>query len=175
MFLPLVLGDFNTKTKAWFDQDNIATERTVMNYLISQHSLTQIIHESTRWLELSSFCIDLIFTSQDNLVRNSSVDSFLHSNCHHQILFSEYNLKIRYPQPDKHVAWEYDKTNKDLIRKSINAFHWDKKPSKRWVNNHTILFNETLMQITSNFIPKKKMILNHSKPPWFERKIKDLI
>ena len=97
------------------------------------------------------------------------------SNCHHQILFSEYNLKIRYPQPDKHVAWEYDKTNKDLIRKAINAFHWDKNPSKRWVNNHTILFNETLMQITSNFIPKKKMILNHSKPPWFERKIKDLI
>ena len=175
MFLPLVLGDFNTKTKAWFDQDNIATERTVMNDLISQHSLTQIIHESTRLLEFSSFCIDLVFTSQDNLVTNSSVDSFLHLNCHYQILFSEYNLKICYPVPGKHAVWEYDKTNKDLIRKAINAFNWEKKPSKRWVNNHNIFFNETLMQIMSNFIPNKKIILDDSKPPWFQRKIKDLI
>ena len=148
MFLPLVLGDFNTKTKAWFDQNNIATERTVMNDLISQHSLTQIIHESTRLLEFSSFCIDLIFTFQDNLVTNSCVDSFLHLNCHHQILFSEYNLKIRYSLLDKHAVWEYDKTNKDLIRKAVNAFYWDKKPSKRWVNTHAILFNERLMQIS---------------------------
>ena len=89
--------------------------------------------------------------------------------------FFECNLKIRYPLPGKHAVWEYDKTNKDLIRKAINAFNWDKKASKRWVNNHNILFNETLMQIMSNFRPNKKIILDHSKPSWFERKIKDLI
>ena len=95
----MVLGDFNAKNKLWFDQDNTPCEGSIMNDLMAQHSLTQIIHEPTHILKSSVSCIDLIFTSQENLVTNLEVHSSLHPNCHHQLVFSIFNLKIHYPPP----------------------------------------------------------------------------
>ena len=79
-----------------------------------------------------------------------------------------FNLKINYPPNPERVAWEYDKANKDLITKAINAFDRDKKLSER-------LFNETLLHIMSNFISNKSMGFDDEEPPWFDRKIKNLI
>ena len=90
-FSSLVLVDFNAK-KVWFDQDNTTTEGTVINDIMAEHGLTQIIQESTHLLDCSSSCIDLIFTSQNNLITNSGVHSSLHSNCHHQIIVHLMNV-----------------------------------------------------------------------------------
>ena len=65
--------------------------------------------------------------------------------------------------------------NKDLIIKSIDAFVRDERLLGRCVNDLVLLFNETLLHIISNFIPNKKMIFDDSEPPWFDRKIKNLI
>ena len=69
-----------------------------------------------------TLCVDLVFTCQDNLVTNSGVHSSLHSNCHHQIIFSKFNLSISYPPPYEHVVSENNKANYDLITKIIDAF-----------------------------------------------------
>ena len=90
-FLRLVLGDFNAKNKVWFDQDNNTIEGIVINDLIAQYDLIKIIQQPTHLIDCSSSCSYLIFTSQDNLVANSGVHSFLHSICHHEITFSEFN------------------------------------------------------------------------------------
>lgn len=79
-----------------------------------------------------------------------------------------FNLKFNYPPHPERVAWEYDKANKDLITKAINAFDRDKKLSER-------LFNETLLHVMSNFISNKRMDFDDEEPPWFDRKIKNLI
>lgn len=63
-----------------------------------------------------------------------------------------FNLKINYPPHPERVAWEYDKANKDLITKAINAFDRDKKLSER-------LFNETLLHVMSNFIQIRGWVL----------------
>ena len=89
----------------------------------------------------------------------------MHSNCHHQIIFSKFNLKIHYPPPYDRVVWEYDKANKDLITKVIDAFDWDKKLSEKCVGDQVLLFNETLLNIMSNFIPNRLMIFDDRKPP----------
>ena len=65
--------------------------------------------------------------------------------------------------------------NKDLIIKAIDAFVRDERLLGRCVNDLVLLFNETLLHIISNFIPNKKMIFDDSEPPWFDRKIKNLI
>ena len=142
------------------------TKVTIINNLMPKNGLTQIIHEPTHLLDCSSSFIDLIFDSQDNLVTNSKVHFSLHSNCHHQIIFSKSNLKIHYPKPYECVAWDYDKANKDLITKAINAFDWDKKLSERCVNNQVLLFNEIILHVMNICIPKKMMIFNDMEPPW---------
>ena len=65
-----------------------------------------------------SSCANLLFTSQPNLVMESIVHSSLHSNCHHQIIYARFNLKIYYPLPFyEHEIWHYKKVNIDLIQK----------------------------------------------------------
>ena len=72
-------------------------ERAKIDALTTQFGLQQIIKEPTHVLAESSSCIDLIFTSHQNLVMESGVRSSLHPNCHHQITYTKVNLKIHYP------------------------------------------------------------------------------
>ena len=64
--------------------------------LTSQYALKQIIDHI---LNNSSSCIDLLFTSQPNLVMGSGFHSLLHSNCHHQVIYGRFSLIIYYPPP----------------------------------------------------------------------------
>ena len=66
---------------------------------MSQFSLKQLIQEPTHILNDSLSCIDLIFTSQPDLVMESGVHSSLHQNCHHQLIYAKVNLKVSYPPP----------------------------------------------------------------------------
>ena len=91
--------------------------------LTSQCEFKQLISDSTHILESSSSCIDLIFTSQPNLVMNSDVNSSLHPNCHHQTIHAKFNLKIFYPAPYERVVWHYQDKNNDLIQRSISQFN----------------------------------------------------
>ena len=90
----VVLGDFNGKSKHWCSQDSTKFEGITIENVTSQFGLSQIITEATHFLESSSSCIDLIFTTQPNLVVESGVRPSLQSNCHHQIVFAKFNLQI---------------------------------------------------------------------------------
>ena len=60
------------------------TEDAKMEFATSKYQLHQIINESIHVIEIPLFCTDLIFTSQQNLVVDSSVHPSLHPNYHHQ-------------------------------------------------------------------------------------------
>ena len=162
------MGDLIAKNEVWFDQDNATTEGIIINDLTTQHVLTHIIHEPIHSVDCSYSSIDLIFAS----VTNSGEDSSLHSNWHHQIIFS--NLKIYYLPLYEHIVWEYDKANKDVITKAIDPLDWDKKLSQRCTKDQVSLFNETRLNIMSNFISNKKMIFDDRELPWFDKKIKKI-
>ena len=57
----------------------------------------------------------------------SGVHSSLHPNCHHQITYAKFNLKIHYSPPYEREIWHYGKANFDHIRKAINEFPWETK------------------------------------------------
>ena len=61
-------------------------EGMAIKNISSQYGLYQVINEPTHILENSSSCIDLIFTSQPNLITKSGVHPSLHANCHHQVI-----------------------------------------------------------------------------------------
>ena len=60
----------------------------------SQFGLLQIIKEPILILDNSSSCIDLVFTSQANLLIKSGVQPSLHSNCHQFAIFNRTVLNI---------------------------------------------------------------------------------
>ena len=67
----VMLGDFNAKFKTWCASDNNMPEGTRLKSLTSCLGFQQLIAKPTHTLQNSASCIDLIFTSQPNLVLDS--------------------------------------------------------------------------------------------------------
>ena len=98
-FLTFVLGDFNVKSNLWCNSDKTSYKGSKIEGITSQSGLQQLINEPTDHTRNSSSCNGLIFPSEKNLVMESGPHSSLHKNCHHQMIYATFNLKICYPPP----------------------------------------------------------------------------
>ena len=109
-----VLGDFDAKSNNWCKNDITSHEGSIIDAVTSNYGLHQLIQEPTHILKSSCSCIDLIFTSQPNLVMESGVYSSFHPSCHHQIIFAKFNLSILYPPRYERTVWFYEKQTLNL-------------------------------------------------------------
>ena len=85
------------------------------------HANSEIGYEPIH-LTKNSTCIDILFSSQANLVIESGVHSLLNPNCHHQIIFAKFDLRVFYPPPYVRNVWHYKQANIELIRWAIDNF-----------------------------------------------------
>ena len=168
LFLTTVIGDFNAISKNWSESDRSAIEGSKIEFLTSQFGLCQIIKEPTHILQNSSSCTDLIYTTQSNMVLESGVHHSLHQNCHHQIIFDKFNLKIYYPP-------SYERTIFHHIQQAINLFDWENAFLNTDVNAQVFIFSNTVLNILNNYIPHETEICDDRVPPWMTSKIKELI
>ena len=83
LFLVVPIEDINAKSSNWFCQGKRSFEGDAIENLSSQFGLHQGVKELADILDTSSLCINLIFTSQPNLITDLGVPSCLHANCHH--------------------------------------------------------------------------------------------
>ena len=164
--LVAVVGDLDIKSKNWYINDKPTTEGAKIEFATSQFVLHQIINEPTYVLENSSSCIDLIFTSQLNLVVDSGVHPSLHPNCHHQIVYAKLNLKIHFPPTYEREIWHYGQGNTERIRRAVHEFNWQRAFSNLNINERVPFFNKTILNIVSNFIPHETVICDDRDPPW---------
>ena len=95
----VVLGQFNVKSSNWYKHDKTTYEGSKIEAITSPFGLKQLTQEPTHILSNPSSCINLVFTSQPNLVMESGLHSLLHENCHHQLVYAKFNLKVWYPPP----------------------------------------------------------------------------
>ena len=170
-----IIVDFNAKSCNWYSHDKTSFEGSTIESINSQFGLYQLINEPTHLLQNSSSCIDLIFTSQPNIVVESDVHPSLQPNWHHQIIFTKFNLKIYYPPPYLREVWHYKEANSDLIKRAISNLNWGKAFSNTNINQKVSLFNKTILNILSNYILHETIICDNKDPPWFNSPIKLLI
>ena len=71
--------------------DKATTEDAKTEFATSSYGIHQIINESAHVLDKFLFCMDIIFTSQPNLLDSSGVHPSLHLNYHHQITNKKYD------------------------------------------------------------------------------------
>ena len=126
---------------------NTNTEGAKIVFVTSQYGIQQIINESTHVLENSSSCIDLIFTLHPNLIVDSGVHSSLHPNCHHQIVYAKFNLKIHFPPPYEREIWYYGQGNTELIGRAVHEFIWQTAFSNLNKNETISFCNKTVLNI----------------------------
>ena len=152
-FLTVMIGDFNAKSSNWYLNDVTSFEGSQIEFLASQFAMSQVINEPTHILDNSKSCIDLIFTSQPNMIMDWGVHPSLHSNFHHQIIYAKFELKVFYRPPYERTMWRFSRVNSDHIKKVINLFDWESSLNNLNVNEQVSVFDETIMNITSNFVP----------------------
>ena len=101
----VVIGDLIAKSKNWYPLDRTIYEGNIIETITSHFCLHQLIRDPTHIFGKSSSSIDLIFTSQPNMIVNSGVHSSVHANCHHQIVFGKFDLKTYFPPPYEREVW----------------------------------------------------------------------
>ena len=174
-FLTVMIGDFNAKSSNWYLNDVNSFEGSQIEFLASQFAMSQVINEPTHILDHSKSCIDLIFPSQPNMIMDSGVHPSLDSNCHHQIIHAKFDLKLFYLSPYERTVWHFSRANSDHIKKAINLFDWESSLNNLDINEQVSVFNETIMNIMSNFVPNELITCDDRDPPWVNRYIKNLI
>ena len=143
--------------------------------MTSEFGLRQLITEPIHILTDSSSCIDLLFTSQPNLVMESGIHSALHQNSHHQPIYAKINLKVCYPLPYELEIWHYQRANVDQIQRAIEQFSWEESFRNLNINEMVSLFNRTIKNILPNYIPHETIICDDKEPPCFNNNVKELI
>ena len=179
-YLIVIRGDFKAKSSNWH---KTIYECPKFKTIISQFRLRQLIQEPTHNLSNSSSFIDLVFTSQPNLVMESRVHSSyviheyssLNENCHNQLIYTKFNLKMWYPPPYEREIWHYQHANIDQIERAIEQFPWEKSSRNLRINKIVYLFSKTIKNIISNYIPHKIITCDDKDPSWIHNKNKQLI
>ena len=105
----------------------------------------------------------------------SGVHSSLHPNCHHQITYAKFNLKIHYPPPYEREIWHHDQANVDHFRKAVDLFPWKKTLRNLNTIDMIFLLNKTIKNIISNYIPHETVTFDDRDPPWINKNVKQLI
>ena len=143
-YMMVPLADFNAKCTSWYKHDKINFEGIAIENISSQCEWYQVINEPTHISENSSSCIDLIFTSRPNLNTESGVHPSLHPNCHHQVIYAKFDLKVHYLVPYERRFLHYKEADTDFIQRSIKMFDWDRAFKNSNVNDMVDICTKTI-------------------------------
>ena len=70
------------------------------------------------------------------------------------------NLNIEYPPPYERLVWDLKEARTDNIKKPIESVNWELLSNNKTVNREISIFNETMINIFSNFVPNKLVTSN---------------
>ena len=82
---------------------------------------------------------------------------------------------IVYPEPSERLVWDYKRAIENVINAALNKVDWEFLFSNKSVNQQVIIFNRSVMNVFSNFVPNKFVTFNDREPPWMTSNIKDKI
>ena len=115
------------------------------------------------------------FYNLHNTVAESGVHPPLQPNCHNQIVFAKFNLKIYHPPQYLREVWHCKEASADLIKQSVNNSNWEKALCNTSINEKVSISNKMILNVLNNYIPHEMIICDGKDPPWFTSRIKYLI
>ena len=73
------------------------------------------------------------------------------------------------------LVWDYKKANMESTERSIELVNWETLFPNKTVHKQVSIFNETLMNIFSSFIPNKYVTFDDRDPAWMNDFVKTKI
>ena len=121
----IITGDVNARSTKWWRLDKENVEGLEINIITRAAGYSQLINQPTHITKDSLSCIDLIFTSNPNLINSSGVEMSLFDKCRHNIVYGKIDFKISIPPPYTREVWVYKNASAESIQRSISSIDWD--------------------------------------------------
>ena len=160
--LCIIVGDFNCRVN-WVDGTTTDAESKRLLDFANEEYLTQWVDKPTR----GSNMLDLVFSSEDNIISNLSVGEKLGKGDHNIVRFE---IETSFKKVEK----SFKKLN--FKRANFNKFRIElrKVPTSKviGIEEKWLTFRNEFMGIQDDCIPKSKITPNGIKQPsWFSRDI----
>ena len=165
----VILGDFNYPDINW--ETSIGhEENTEFLETIADSYLTQLVEDPTRGDNI----LDLVFTSDDNLVENLAVGEHFGDSDHNIIRFDIItSSKIK---ENNVFIPNFNRANFEEIRNKLREVNWSDILLNLDTDDKWKLLKKNLLEIIDKFVPKKKIRSNcRPQPKWFNREISSKI
>ena len=86
------------------------------------------------------------------MVIDSGLHAFLHSNCHHKIIYAKFDLQIFFPPPYEKTVRHFKPANSDHIKRAIDIFDWERALNYADADDQVSVFDSRILNVFSNFI-----------------------
>ena len=75
------------------------------------------------------------------------------------------SIKVFYVPPYERTMWHFSQANSDRIKRAVGLFDWESALTDLDVNEQVPIFNDTITNIMSNFVPNEIIICDDHDPP----------
>ena len=130
----IVLGNFNAKCSKLCASDKNNSAGIELDNISTISGYNQMIDKLIDYINESSSCILLIFSSNTNITKNCGVKQSLYKTCHHNIIYGTLNLNILLRPPYFRKIWDYKNAKYVCIQTSIYNFDWTRDFQNRNCN-----------------------------------------
>ena len=121
----IIMGDFNHGNIKWDSQQSTGVEDQKLLCLVQDNFLTQHVLEPTR----AARVLDIVLSSQKELVDNVVIQEPLGSSDHNQLHF---NINIKSDKTKvKQCRRDFRRGNYEEIRKSLELIDWNDKMNNK--------------------------------------------
>ena len=116
----IFVEDVNAKSSKWSNSDKNNRASIELDNITVSAGYSQLINEPTHFVNKTSSCIDLIFSSDLNITSNCGIEKTIHEKCHDDIIYRTLNFNVPLPLPYCREIWDYKHTNFENIQKAIS-------------------------------------------------------
>ena len=163
----IFFGDFNLPVTKW---GGILTSHTGLSLYrnLQESSLSQLVENPTRGENI----LDLILTTDENLITNIEVGEEFSSSDHRIIT---YELKVN--SDNENISFEkipnYKKANFPKLKHTIENINWSNICKTSDINKSWEIFTSYYNKAVNSCIPlKNRRPIRNSKPKWWNNEIK---
>ena len=111
----IVIEDLNAKCSKWCTIYKDNTEGHEIDSIATTAGHSQMINKPTHFINESSSCIDLIFSSNTSFIKNCGSELSIHEKCHRHNIYETLNFDIPLPPPYYRDVWDYKHANTENI------------------------------------------------------------
>ena len=160
----IILGDFNARSLVWWTkwQSHNWKHETWIPY--DNCAWVSSTHITTHSSNATIFFFNWLNIHWSTKLTVVSIHPYILIAILRLHMYCKFILNIKYPPPYKHLAWNYKKANVESI-KNIESVNWKLMFINKSVPKQVSIFNETLMNIFSNFTTNKLVTFDDRDPP----------